>query len=328
MSTSERARALLRRSPLLRRMARLLKWPIRPLEAAVLRHDRQISEIVPEVRQVQAPQLADLAARVAALEASLEQVAHVEQHLPDLLGALSTTHGLHRELRRVVSQLAQDVGELQRTTAGVAASVVDVWQRMELVRRETLVELRYGDRPQSSPEPRVVDQGAFDAARRDGLRLNLGCGHLPIDGFVNVDGRELPGVDVIAAVDRLPVEPGEVREIHSAHLLEHFPAEQLERQLLPYWRSLLQPGGTFRAIVPDAAAMISAFSQGRIPYPQLREVFFGGQEYDGDFHFNMFTEDTLTDLLKANGFDDVTVEARGRPNGDCLELQVSARRAD
>ena len=35
-------------------------------------------------------------------------------------------------------------------------------------------------------------------------------------------------------------------EIYSAHLLEHFPEEELSRELLPYWYSLLRPGAGSR----------------------------------------------------------------------------------
>lgn len=31
--------------------------------------------------------------------------------------------------------------------------------------------------------------------RKTGLRLNLGCGHVQIEGFPNIDGRKLPGVN-------------------------------------------------------------------------------------------------------------------------------------
>ena len=61
--------------------------------------------------------------------------------------------------------------------------------------------------------------------------------------YVNIDMRELPGVDVVAPIDQLPFDDGTVAEIHSAHVLEHFPQEDLQRRLLPYWRDKLRPGG-------------------------------------------------------------------------------------
>jgi hypothetical protein len=126
------------------------------------------------------------------------------------------------------------------------------------------------------------------------------------------------------AVDGLPFEPGAVTEIFSSHTVEHFPEEQLRRRLLPYWIGLLKPGGTFRAIVPDLEAMTKAYTNGELTFEILRNVIYGGQEYDGDFHYTGFTPDSLAALLVECGLERATVIASGRPNGDCLEFEISA----
>jgi SAM-dependent methyltransferase len=176
-----------------------------------------------------------------------------------------------------------------------------------------------------SVEPRVVDTARLQAAGDD-IRLNLGCGHIPLQGYVNVDVREVPGVDVVAEVGRLPFQPGEVAEIRSAHMLEHFPVEELTRSLLPYWYSLLRPGGLFVAVVPDADTMLAEHAAGRLSFDELREVTFGGQEYEGDFHFNMFSHTSLCELLEKVGFSDVELREAGRRNGICYEMEVVARK--
>jgi hypothetical protein len=55
-------------------------------------------------------------------------------------------------------------------------------------------------------------------------------------------------------------------------------------------------------------------------------VLYGGQEYEGDFHFDLFTTDTLRASLEAAGLVEVEVEAEGRVNGLCLEFQIVARK--
>ena len=60
-------------------------------------------------------------------------------------------------------------------------------------------------------EPIAAEIVNPDALASDGPpRLNLGCGHIPLDGYVNVDIRALPGVDVVAPVDALPFDPASV----------------------------------------------------------------------------------------------------------------------
>ena len=195
-------------------------------------------------------------------------------------------------------------------------------QRVETVRAEMMHELRYGQSHESSAiEQKIINPEHLDDAD---IRLNLGAGHIAMEGFVNVDMRELPGIDVVAPIDALPFEPGTIAEIFSSHTVEHFPELQLRRQLLPYWASLLKEGGTFRAVVPDLEAMTRAYVKGKMSFEQLRSVTYGGQEYEGDFHFTGFTPDSLSDLLVECGLEKPTVIAKGRPNGDCLEFEISA----
>jgi hypothetical protein len=87
----------------------------------------------------------------------------------------------------------------------------------------------------------------------------------------------------------------------------------------------LREGGVFRAVVPDAEEMIKKYTQGEYPYDDMREVMYGAQDYDGDFHFNMFTPESMKKLLVEAGFTAVHINAAGRPNGKCFELEVSAK---
>ncbi len=176
---------------------------------------------------------------------------------------------------------------------------------------------------------RVIATEKLEAMRAspEGIRLNLVCGHVPLEGYLNVDMRDLPGVDVVAAVDDLPFSPNTVAEVSSAHLLEHFPEEMLRRNLLPYWHSILRPGGRFRAVVPDGQEMLSKVASGEMSFADFREVLFGAQDYEGDFHYDMFTPASLTALLEEAGFRDVAVPVAGRRNGKCYEFEIVGQRS-
>jgi hypothetical protein len=207
--------------------------------------------------------------------------------------------------------------------------------RLEFVRLEPLYEFKYGKGAGTSSahghttevkEPRILQPEKFERLKNSGLRLNLGCGHIALADYINVDQRDVPGVDVIAGIDDLPIPDGSVGEIYSAHLLEHFPNEQLRRRLLPYWYRLLSPQGRFGAVVPDGQAMLGGIASGTYAFEEFREVLFGGQEYDGDFHFNFFTPESLQQLLEEAGFTDISVPVRGRRNGKCFEFEIRAKR--
>jgi predicted SAM-dependent methyltransferase len=218
------------------------------------------------------------------------------------------------------------LGDVIRAPFRVAAlqnNVRDLTQRLETVRSELLYELRHGRWDQAKPES--TEKIVLSPEKlKSSVRLNLGCGHVPLQGFVNVDMRGLPGVDIIAPVGDIPIKRGSVAEIFSSHLLEHFPQEELRRNLLPYWGSLLVSGGIFRAVVPDGETMLAKAADGSYAFHDFREVLFGSQDYTGDFHYNMFTPESLSELLSEAGFRDITVPARARKYGRCYEFEIRA----
>lgn len=262
--------------------------------------------------------LGSLQMQMESISKSANQRFHETQEKADVLAA-----ALDQRLGGAEASLENAQANLEN----FSNSVGYLLGRVEFVRRELLFEMRYAAAPASDAEQiearqEIVNPKKLAASRKGVLKLNLGCGHIALDGYINIDRRKLPGVDVVAEVDDLPFKQGEVDEIFSAHLLEHFPQEQLRRQLLPYYFSLLKEGGVFRAVVPDAEAMIQKYTEGEYPYDDLREVLYGAQDYEGDFHFNMFTPRSLKKLLLESGYSDVKIVSRGRVNGKCLELEM------
>ena len=237
------------------------------------------------------------------------------------------------DVTRLSSETNSKLDQTKVRLDNADASIGSLWERLEFIRREIMFEIAHGAggaAASSAPaklEPRVLNPEKIAAARAAGaLQLNIGCGHITLPDHVNVDMRELPGVDVLAEAGDLPFEGGSVNTIASAHLLEHFPQETLRRRLLPHWFGLLREGGTFRAVTPDAAAMLAGAGAGTYSFEDFREVVFGAQDYAGDYHYNLLTPDSLRGLLEEAGFCDVAVPVAGRRNGKCFEFEITARR--
>lgn len=269
----------------------------------------------------QARQMGSLTERLELVEALLKSQAQAIQGLGSASRTLKQQLGSTQQ-----EQLTQLASANQRNTINAT--------RIEFVRDEVLFELRKAlklkpasapgtQEPEAAIEPRMLEHVHLTAG--EPIRLNLGCGHKPHPDKLNVDVRELPGVDIIAGVDNLPFAEASVDCIHAAHLLEHFPKRYLLDVLLPYWRSLLKPGGSLELVVPDSEAMLSAHQRGEIDFATLAEVTFGKQDYDGDFHYAMYSPASLTALLQQAGFADVSLLASDRINGDCREMHVLAR---
>ncbi len=252
---------------------------------------------------------------------SARQDETLDDLLPQFLNSISS-----------VSAFAHQLGGVEKNVANQSEQIGKLWERIEFVRREILYEMAHGansdQQVKQDIQSRIIATDAVDKARAaNNLRLNLGCGHIPLTDYINVDMRELPNVDVVAKVDAIPFDPGTVDEIHSAHLVEHFPHEALTRRLLPHWHTLLKDGGTFRAITPDGAAMIEAAKDGTYGFEDFREVLFGGQDYDGDYHYNLLSPESMSKALQDAGFKDIQIPVAGRRNGKCYEFEIVARKA-
>jgi SAM-dependent methyltransferase len=169
------------------------------------------------------------------------------------------------------------------------------------------------------------------------LRLNLGCGEKPLEGFVNVDFRKLPGVDVVTDLSKLPwnFRDSEAEQILMLDFLEHFPYRSTEKILEECWR-ILKPGGILEVQVPDldhcgrATSLDGEFTCNKCGHwfserednddetpcsgcgQSMTDIalaashrLMGGQDYEGNTHFACFSETLLRRLLKRNGFTDV-----------------------
>jgi predicted SAM-dependent methyltransferase len=160
------------------------------------------------------------------------------------------------------------------------------------------------------------------------IKLNLGCGTIPLIGYINVDLRDLVGVDLVSDIVDLPFDPGTVTEIYSSHTIEHFTERDLRDKVLPHWRTLLRPGGLLRVIVPDTEAMLEGFAERRLSFEDLRTVLLGGQDYGTNYHLNMFSYDALKQTFSQAGFVNPVFAATARKNGLCLEMELMASKPD
>jgi hypothetical protein len=256
--------------------------------------------------------------------------------LTDAIGAAESRLDERAEtgLREVDAGVRGVQQGLQQAVEDYNRQLRNAEQRIEFVRSETMYELKAavfkatGGNANGAPATvgRVVNFEKVEAMRSSGLRLNVGCGHIQPEGFVNVDGRELPGVDIVADVTGMPVREGEVAELASSHLVEHFPSHILERVLLPYWFSLLRSGGQLTTVAPDGAAMLKAVNAGGMTFEDFRESIFGSQDYDGDTHYNLITPESFRDTLQRAGFVDIAEDYVARRNGKCFEFRITARK--
>lgn len=86
------------------------------------------------------------------------------------------------------------------------------------------------------------------------LRLDLGCGCNKKDGFVGVDIRQFPGVDIVHDLRTpWPWPDNSVEEVHCAHFVEHLHHSEEQPERVFFCNELyrvLVPGGKALIVVP------------------------------------------------------------------------------
>ena len=160
--------------------------------------------------------------------------------------------------------------------------------------------------------------------------LNIGCGSIELEGFVNVDFFRVrwrrPTAPFYGADLRHPlkVSSGTVDGILTEHTLEHLRYDEAERLLAECLR-ILKPGGRLRVVLPDISLFIDRYVRNDVEWfavwerlyfiesddPQRRKrrllsplqaVSFVAQEYG---HVSCWDFDTLKKLLHRVGFRDI-----------------------
>jgi len=94
------------------------------------------------------------------------------------------------------------------------------------------------------------------------MRLNLGCGPRPLEGFVNIDADPNYG-DCVADITHLPYEDGSIEEIFASHILEHFDWTEVDA-VLDEWIRVLKPEGCITIVVPDCVQSAHMVAEGRM----------------------------------------------------------------
>jgi len=158
------------------------------------------------------------------------------------------------------------------------------------------------------------------------LKIELGGGENPIkNGFLNVDARPLPTVDIIADIKDLPFENESVDEIFTTNVLEHFNYEDSKRVLTESYR-VLKIGGKIEIIVPDLEMIIEKYKNGEIDFEKFNMWIYGAQTYSYDYHRNCWDFKNLKKILSDIGFTKIEKVnySLERNYSDCPMLQIVA----
>ncbi len=148
-----------------------------------------------------------------------------------------------------------------------------------------------------------------------GLKVNLGCGWVPIPGWINLDCYPPPKEEskkfrilVLDMRKKLPFENNSVVSIYSEHFMEHLPFRIVRDFLIPECLRILSPGGFIRMGVPDGEVFIKRYHLRNAnnspnvtsnPMPEMMNI---NDIAHGGGHFYLYDYEVLEKIFKEAGF--------------------------
>jgi len=148
-------------------------------------------------------------------------------------------------------------------------------------------------------------------ARPASVGLNLGCGRVRWDGWVNVD---IASGDLKSDLRALDLPSDYADAAAAIHVLEHFHAWEAP-EILAEWRRVLKPGGKLILELPCMEKVLNHLYQCMSQKLDMSmtmswHIFWGDPKYRDPFmvHKWGYTKPMLQQLLESVGFRDVFFE--------------------
>src|SRR5574343_287611 len=144
------------------------------------------------------------------------------------------------------------------------------------------------------------------------LKLNLGCGHKHLPGYVNVDyqnnwAKKKP--DLECDIRKLPYGNDSVDEIIAIHVFEHFYLWE-GPLVLKEWARVLKPGGKLILELPCLNKVLFFLGQKELVLSHTLFALYGDPQYcdPAMVHKWCYSKEHLSALMR-HEFKEVTVEA-------------------
>ncbi len=136
------------------------------------------------------------------------------------------------------------------------------------------------------------------------IKLDLGGGDHPAEGYTNVDIDVHPEVQLLLDVRELDKQfPEEsVDQMLCRDTLQCFRHTELP-ELLRKWCKILKPRGKLVIQCYDIDKIIDEYKAGKMPKDKLRRTLYGSQKSEHQVFVNCFDEAYLRGLLTGAGFE-------------------------
>lgn len=125
------------------------------------------------------------------------------------------------------------------------------------------------------------------------IKLNIGAGDFPINGFINIDVYEGNGIDLVCNAIKLPYEDNSIDYIYMGHCIEHNVINEA-RKILKECLRVLKPSCEIGIVVPE---------KDLTPKHMIEGEKFPDKPYKA--HHSYWTLEMLKKEVKDAGFENI-----------------------
>lgn len=141
-------------------------------------------------------------------------------------------------------------------------------------------------------------------SRKKDQRLHIGSGDKRLEGWVNIDLKKLPGVDVVADVTK-GLDFKNVEAVFAEHFLEHLAVDDALSFLQESYR-VLRPGGWLRLSTPNLDwVWTTHYRLGAEDEAKRDMAVHLNRAFHGWGHRFLWNREILEEALRATGFTDL-----------------------
>ena len=154
----------------------------------------------------------------------------------------------------------------------------------------------------------------------DKPKIHIGCGHINLAGWINIDARHMPHVHIVSRdLDLDEFTDASIGEIYLSHMLEHISFNETDI-LLRKFHQKLASNGVLRVSVPSFESIMKIYISSGNDIETIKYALMGGQDYEFNFHRSVFDNRSLERAMISAGFSQIeqwtTEEVFGVDIGD------------
>ncbi len=148
------------------------------------------------------------------------------------------------------------------------------------------------------------------------MKLEIGSGQRPTEGYIHNDRNNFPGIDLICSPWEIDLPDNSLDEVLALGVIEHLTYGQVDKTFQNIHRMLNQ-NGEFIFDVPDipvwCSYVVSHFRGEAIPF-EIDHVFatlYGWQRWEGDEHKSGWYEELIIRKLEDFSFNKIELGVEG-----------------